>query len=104
MSSSRWCRFIVRSEAAGSNKARPTVRFPSVAGCRAPAASMLVGSSFTAMLPASCDTASNSYGFTLNCSDVSTTPVGALAGGEAESAEISRDTATPDVMPASANP
>jgi len=44
------------------------------------------------------------YGITLNCWEVSTTPIGALAGGEAESAEISSDMPTPDVTPAIAKP
>jgi hypothetical protein len=44
------------------------------------------------------------YRSTLNCSDVSTTTVGALAGGEAESAEISSDMPTADVTPTSAKP
>lgn len=39
-----------------------------------------------------------------NCSDVSIRTVGALAGGEAESAEISSDTPTADVTPTSAKP
>jgi hypothetical protein len=42
--------------------------------------------------------------FTLNGWDVSTRTVGALAGGEAESAEISSDMPTPDVTPTSAKP
>ena len=42
------------------------------------------------------------YRIILNCWDVST--VGALAGGEEESAEISSDMTTPDATPTSAKP
>ena len=44
------------------------------------------------------------YCITLNCSDDSTRAVGALAGGEPESAEISSDMPTPAVTPTSAKP
>ena len=44
------------------------------------------------------------YRIPLNCWDVSTMAVGSLAGGEAESAEISSDMPTPAVTPTSAKP
>jgi len=57
--------------------------------------------------PSPCENAAfieQRYRITLNCWDVSTRTVGALAGGEAESAEISSDMPTPEVTPTSAKP